>query len=133
MYIGQASKKSGATVKAIRLYEQLGLLQNIPRENSYRVFTGEDILLIKFIKIAQALDFKLSELKEIIYSKGKPANWENIKEAIILKEKKITNEILRLQENKKQLQNYHQEIEQCLLDNINCVFPLSKMGLDSPP
>ncbi|MEE9352504.1 MAG: MerR family transcriptional regulator [Thiotrichaceae bacterium] len=126
MYIGPASKKSGATVKAIRLYEELGLLRNISRENSYRIFTDEDVLLIKFIKIAQTFDFKLSELKEIIYQKGEPASWENIREAITLKEKKITNEILRLQENKEQLQNYNQEIEQCLLDNSNCVFPLSK-------
>ncbi|MBL4710962.1 MAG: MerR family transcriptional regulator [Gammaproteobacteria bacterium] len=85
MYIGQASKKSGATAKAIRLYEELGLLSNIPRQNSYRVFTEEDILLIKFIKIAQTFDFKLSELKEIIYPEGDLTNWDNIVKTILLK------------------------------------------------
>ena len=115
--------RSGATVKAIRLYEQLGLLSDIPRENSYRIFTEEDILLIKFIKIAQTFDFKLSELKNIIYPEGNLANWDNIREAIILKAENITKEILRLQENKKELESYSNEIKQCLFGHSDCRFP----------
>ena len=126
MYIGEASKKSGATVKAIRLYEQLELLSNISRENSYRVFTEEDVLLIKFIKIAQSFDFKLLELKDIIYSGGNLANWENIERAISLKEQKITKEISRLQSHRKDLTNYRSEIKQCLIDNSDCFFPQVK-------
>jgi DNA-binding transcriptional MerR regulator len=126
MYIGQASKKSGATVKAIRLYEELGLLSNISRENSYRVFTEEDVLLIKFIKIAQTFDFKLLELKNIIYSQGNLANWENIRKAIDLKEQEMTKEISKLQGLKKNLKNYSDEIKQCLIDNSDCFFPQVK-------
>jgi DNA-binding transcriptional MerR regulator len=126
MYIGQASKKSGATVKAIRLYEELGLLSNISRENSYRVFTEEDVLLIKFIKIAQTFDFKLLELKNIIYSQGNLANWENIRKAIDLKEQEMTKEISKLQGHKKNLKNYSDEIKQCLIDNSDCFFPQVK-------
>ncbi len=126
MYIGQASKKSGATVKAIRLYEELGLLLNISRHNSYRVFTEEDILIIKFIKIAQTFDFKLSELKEIIYPEGNLANWENIMKTILIKEQKVSKEILKLQENKKDLKNYYNEIDLCLSIHSNCLFPKVK-------
>jgi len=96
MFIGEVSKISGATVKAIRLYEKLGLLANIPRENSYRIFTEEHVLLIKFIKIAQRFDFKLLELKHIIHSDGELADWQNIEKAIALKESLITKEIIRL-------------------------------------
>lgn len=126
MYIGQASQESGATIKAIRLYERLGLLQNISRRNSYRTFTEEDVLLIKFIKIAQTFDFKLSELKKIINPKEGSADWESIRKAIALKEQKISSQILKLQKNKRQLQNYNREIKQCLLDNLDCTFPLEK-------
>ncbi len=126
MYIGQASKKSGATVKAIRLYEELGLLPNISRENSYRVFTEEDIFIIKFIKIAQTFDFKLSELKDVIYPQGNLANWENIRRAISSKEQKITKEISRLQNHKKDLDSYSDEIKQCLSDYSDCLFPQVK-------
>lgn len=123
MYIGEASKKSGATVKAIRLYEELGLLSNILRENSYRVFTEEDILIIKFIKIAQTYDFKLSELKDIIYPKGNLTNWENIRDVLFLKEQKMTKEILKFQENIGELENYRREIKKCLSDHSDCQFP----------
>jgi DNA-binding transcriptional MerR regulator len=123
MYIGQASKKSGATVKAIRLYEELGLLPNIPRENSYRVFSEEDVLIIKFIKIAQAYDFKLSELKDIIYPKGSLTNWENIRNAIFLKEQRITKKVLKLQQNLSELESYRSEINNCLSDHSDCQFP----------
>ena len=126
MYIGEASKKSGATVKAIRLYEELGLLPNIHRENSYRVFREEDVFLIKFIKIAQTFDFKLSELKDVIYPDGNLADWENIMKAISLKEQKITTEISRLQGHKEELDNYSSEIKQCLSDHSDCFFPQVK-------
>ena len=123
MYIGEASKVSGATIKAIRLYEELGLLPNIVRENSYRVYSEEDILIIKFIKLAQKYDFKLSELKEIIYPKEATISWERIRHEINAKEDDIVNEIIRLQDNKKQLSNYSDEIHKCLLDNEGCLFP----------
>ncbi len=127
MYIGRAAKDSGATIKAIRLYEQLGLLSNIERDNSYRIFTEEDILLIKFIKIAQTFDFKLSELKKIIHPKeGGAQSWENIEKAINLKEESISEEISRLKGNRIQLNNYRKEIIKCLADHQNCLFPHTK-------
>jgi len=126
MYIGEASKASGATVKAIRLYEKLGLLPAIARVNSYRVFTEEDILLIKFIKLAQKVDFKLSELKEIIVPKDGAISWERIRKEIDTKEADIAKDILRLQNNKKQLNIYNQEILKCLVKNEDCIFPHTK-------
>jgi len=98
MFIGEASKASGATIKAIRLYEQMGLLTNIARVNSYRVFTDEDIYLIKFIKLANKFNFTLSELKELINPKDETVNWEKIR----------------------------QEITNCLMAHDNCIFPETK-------
>ncbi|MDH5732140.1 MAG: MerR family transcriptional regulator [Gammaproteobacteria bacterium] len=123
MYIGEASKLSGATIKAIRLYEKLGLLPNVARENSYRVFTDEDILLIKFIKIAQNVGFKLSELKQIIYPKDGMVSWEDIRHEIDSKANNIAKEIIRLQNDKKQLSNYKNEITECLKNYQDCIFP----------
>lgn len=131
MFIGQASKESGATIKAIRLYEQIGLLKNISRVNSYRVYTQDDVFIIRFIKVAQTFGFNLSELKHIIYPDGELAGWENIREVIALKEQSLTHEILKLQENKKLLQSYKQEIKQCLSDDLDCKFPQPGKGVDS--
>ncbi|PKF49184.1 hypothetical protein AT251_20770 [Enterovibrio nigricans] len=54
MFIKQASELSGATQRAIRLYESLGLL-TVSRTGKYRVYTERNINLIKMIKEGQAL------------------------------------------------------------------------------
>ncbi|WP_220469614.1 MULTISPECIES: MerR family transcriptional regulator [Pseudoalteromonas] len=49
MYLNEASKLSGATQRAIRLYESMGLL-TVSRVGKYRVYNQENIYLIKLIK-----------------------------------------------------------------------------------
>lgn len=63
MYIGQASKLTGATPKAIRLYERMGLIPTPQRKGRYRVYTDGDVQLIEVVKKAQRLGFRLSEMK----------------------------------------------------------------------
>lgn len=126
MYIGDASKASGATVKAIRLYEKLGLLVDVERENTYRVYSAEDILLIKFIKLAQSVGFKLSELKEVIYPKEGELSWDKMRKELDKKVNEIDKEITRLKNNKVMLEIYNREIAICLKNNEDCVFPVIK-------
>lgn len=40
MYIGEAARVSGVTIKAIRHYEAQGLLPGIHRSGSYRQFSS---------------------------------------------------------------------------------------------
>ncbi|SKA67844.1 MerR family transcriptional regulator, partial [Enterovibrio nigricans] len=61
MFIKQASELSGATQRAIRLYESLGLL-TVSRTGKYRVYTERNINLIKMIKEGQALGIHLALL-----------------------------------------------------------------------
>lgn len=61
VFINEASKRSGATQRAIRLYESLGLL-NVSRSGKYRVYNQQHISLIKIIKEAQTLGIQLSDL-----------------------------------------------------------------------
>ncbi|MGK0270814.1 MAG: MerR family copper efflux transcriptional regulator [Cocleimonas sp.] len=64
IYIGEASKLSGISIKAIRHYEKMVLLPNLVRSGSYRTFTQSDIDLIKLIKEARNIGFKISEFKQ---------------------------------------------------------------------
>ncbi|WP_323992870.1 MerR family DNA-binding transcriptional regulator [Aeromonas dhakensis] len=41
MYIGEFARLAGSTPKAVRLYEQLGLLPEPRRRGSYRVYRAE--------------------------------------------------------------------------------------------
>ena len=68
MYIGELAKKSGATRKAIYLYEQLGLIPKPMRKGSYRIYADVAVHQIQTIRCAQALGFKLKELVEALAS-----------------------------------------------------------------
>ena len=46
LYIGQLAALTGATRKAIRHYEVVGLLPPPTRRGSYRVYTGRDVLMV---------------------------------------------------------------------------------------
>ena len=79
MYIGEASKQAGLSIKAIRFYEEKGLIRKPERKGRYRVYDETDIGLLILIKEAKDLGIPLSKLKGvIIYSNGK-VDWVNIK------------------------------------------------------
>lgn len=62
MYIGELAKKTGASRKAIYLYEALGLIQKPNRRGNYRVYCAAAVAQIEIIRCAQALGFQLKEL-----------------------------------------------------------------------
>lgn len=67
MYIGALAKATGLSPKAIRYYEELGLLSDAMRtESGYRVYTGHDVERLRFILGAKALGFSLNEIKDIV-------------------------------------------------------------------
>lgn len=71
MYIGKLAELTGATRKAIRLYESLGLIPIPCRQGTYRVYADKDVVLINMIRRAQTVGFNLAELKELVALKAK--------------------------------------------------------------
>ncbi len=70
--IGQASRESGVSVKMIRHYEAIGLLKNVARTYAnYRVYNGNDIHTLRFIKRARTLGFSMDDIRELL------ALWQN--------------------------------------------------------
>ncbi len=69
MYIGKVSERTGASRKAIRHYEEIGLLLDISRSGSYRIYNEHHIVIISMIKRAQALGFKLSDIAPLVLTK----------------------------------------------------------------
>jgi MerR family copper efflux transcriptional regulator len=67
LLIGEVAKQSGASRKALRLYEQAGILPEPRRTASgYRVYGTDAVDLIVFVRQAQRLGFTLEEIKEIV-------------------------------------------------------------------
>lgn len=112
MLIGEASKLSGATQRAIRLYESLGLLK-VSREGKYRVYSDTNISLIKMIKEAQTLGIHLSEMVDILNSKEE-FEWELVNEFLSQKYSMIENEIQELENKKINIKKYQDSITRCL-------------------
>src|SRR5213594_234020 len=67
LLIGEVAKRSGASRKALRLYEAAGILPAPRRTQSgYRVYSSEVLDLLAFMRQAQRLGFTLDEIKEIV-------------------------------------------------------------------
>src|SRR6516225_6415016 len=70
-HIGQVARETGLTVDAIRFYEKQRLLKPAPRtEGGFRLFSGQDVQRIRFIRRAQELGFSLSEIRELLMVRG---------------------------------------------------------------
>lgn len=66
MYIGKLSRLTGASRKAIYLYEEMGLIPMPQRKGTYRVYAAETVEIIQTIRCAQTLGFRLTELAEVL-------------------------------------------------------------------
>lgn len=69
MLIGRVSELTGATRKAIRHYESIGLIPEPQRKGSYRIYSEHDVTVIAMIRRAQTLGFSLSEIKDLVVQK----------------------------------------------------------------
>lgn len=71
MQIGIVAKKIGLSVDAIRFYERNGLLPRPPRtEGGFRRYGENDVETLAFVRRAQGLGFKLSEIRGLLRLRG---------------------------------------------------------------
>lgn len=84
MYIGAVAKLTNLSIKAIRLYEEKGLLAPPKRRGAYRTYSEQDIELLKLIYEAKQLGITLAELKGVIRYQEGAVNWAQI-HAFLLK------------------------------------------------
>ena len=105
MNIGEASKLSELTVKTLRYYDNIGLVQ--PHQKTlagYREYTEKDILKLKFVGKARKFNFSIDECRELL------SLYEN--ESRPSKDvKKLTLEkIVQIDEKLNQLKNLKNEL-----------------------
>lgn len=124
MYIGELSKKTGVSVKAIRHYEEIALIKSPQRDGKYRVYDDSYVQVLGMIKAAKGLGFTLEELRTIAKAKSQ----EGLVPMDLLKaelQKKRTNILIKKAELEKRLEEMDeleisvQHYNQCLLENIN--------------
>ena len=114
MYIGEISRLTDASPKAIRHYESLGLLGRVTRVGSYRVYSDNEVRQIRLIRQAQALGFRLSELRSVLHGDSSEPDWTGLAQQIDSKRVDIQSEIRRLRRLDAHLDQVGKEIRSCL-------------------
>ena len=67
MDIGRAAGASDVSVKMIRHYEAIGLLKSVGRTYAnYRVYTANDVHVLRFIRRARSLGFSIDDIRELL-------------------------------------------------------------------
>jgi len=65
LQIGALARRTGTTPKALRLYEEMGLLPAPARRGRYRIYGDLHLETVNLIRQAMALGFKLRELQQL--------------------------------------------------------------------
>jgi len=67
MNIGEAAKATGMSVKMIRYYESIDLIQPHGRaESGYRIYKESDVHVMRFIRQARALGFPIEHIRDLL-------------------------------------------------------------------
>jgi MerR family transcriptional regulator, copper efflux regulator len=67
MQVGDLARETGKTVRAIHLYEELGLLEPAARsKGGYRLYTAEALTRIRWIGKLQDMRFSLGDIQTIV-------------------------------------------------------------------
>lgn len=127
MYIGELSKLTGATPRAIRLYESMGLIPTPDRKGKYRNYNADHVELLQIIKKAKELGFKLSEIKELTSSNAtcEKFPWEKAENLVQSKIAEVQNEIIAANKLLSELNHFSKN-----LVNKKCS---NEINLDSAP
>jgi DNA-binding transcriptional MerR regulator len=76
MQIGDLARETGKTVRAIHLYEELGLLAPAARSKGrFRLYTREALMRIRWIGKLQEMGFSLGDIQTIV------REWEQVESA----------------------------------------------------
>ncbi len=84
MRIGELAKAAGVSPDTLRYYEREGLLPTTPRTRSgYRDYGPQALADMRFIRKAQALGLKLTEIREVLeISSGGQAPCEHMRNSV---------------------------------------------------
>ncbi|WP_458761829.1 MerR family transcriptional regulator [Cupriavidus basilensis] len=114
MFIGEIARRTGASPKAIRHYESLGLLGQVTRAGSYRVYADDAVRQVGLIRQAQALGFRLAELLPVMDAGAGEPDWHRLVQQVDSKRASLREEIQRLRKLDAELGEIGAEIRACL-------------------
>ncbi|MCF7749766.1 MerR family transcriptional regulator [Bacillus subtilis subsp. subtilis] len=115
MRISDVARRSGASQKAIRLYEARGLLAAVPRINRYRHYSQQDLDLVLLIRQALALGFRLADMATLRRADG-GIDWPRVQTLLSTRQQAVRDDIQRLQQLDDALTLLRDEVDLLMVD-----------------
>ncbi len=97
MRISEVARRSGASQKAIRLYEARGLLATVPRINRYRDYSEQDLNLVLLIRQALVLGFRLADVAALRRPDGS-IDWDRVQALLASRQRAVRADLARLRQ-----------------------------------
>ncbi len=123
IYIGALSAQVGASAKAIRLYESLGLLGTVARQGVYRVYSAQQVERVRLIRQAQGLGFRLADLAPALGVRGREPDWVALAQLVHRHRAALAVEVKRLQSLDRVLHDIGQDLLTCGSGEPNAALP----------
>ncbi|HDS1578293.1 TPA: MerR family transcriptional regulator [Stenotrophomonas maltophilia] len=127
MRISEVSRLTGASAKAIRLYEARGLLPPVPRLNRYRDYSAQDVAWVQLIRQALGLGITLAAISRLQGQDGR-LDWTAVLVLLEQQRTRIASERVRLERVDQALQQVSDELQHwlrsgqgdCVLEPSGC-------------
>lgn len=114
MYISEIGRLAKVSAKAIRLYESMGLLGEVGRKGTYRVYSEQNLQQLQLIRQVQALGFKLAEMGPLLVAARGAPDWASLRALLDQRRAMVRAEVARLQQLERKLGEVSAEIGACL-------------------
>ncbi len=117
--IGDVAKKTGITLRTLRYYEELNLIEPDNRtKGNFRLYHPKVIQRVQFINSLKKLDFSLEEIREIL---GTANSFQTDKEvvqrtrqALLVKKEKITAKLIEMADMNREVDISLRILDECI-------------------
>ncbi len=125
--IGELAARTGMTPDALRYYERLGVIAPVRRTTGgYRVYTGEIIERLRFIKQAQLHGLTLAEIRELLQvdRRGGVGRCRRVQKLLQRKLAELETRLAQLQEFRESLTDYLAQCNRTLAESPEAECPV---------
>lgn len=118
--IGDVARQTDMTLRTLRYYEELGLIQPDNRtKGNFRLYAPSIIRRLTFINSLKKLDFSLEEIRALL---GSCDEWEQdadivvkTRQALKVKREKIMEKLIELEQMKQEVERTLTILDECML------------------
>ncbi|MGA3123302.1 MAG: MerR family transcriptional regulator [Polyangiaceae bacterium] len=132
MQVGDLARETGKTVRAIRMYEELGLLTPAARsKGGFRLYAREALVRIRWISTLQAMGFSLGDIQTVVreweHIASAPGAMKRMRQVYARKLEETRDQKLRIEALERELESSVEYLDTCdvcdpqrLLSACNC-------------